>query len=124
MAKEDDERSVEELIAAAEETCGSLSVELAQMRKHAEESGVRVTVELNGRLVDLDLDQQAMTLPPDELSAVIRRLTGAAAAEALAEGITTLAGIGDALLGTALTDPGRPREPVDDTYTPQTWRMS
>lgn len=123
----DDERTVEELISAAETTRDPIGIELARTQRQLAENGVRVTVNLHGKLIDLDLDQQAMALPPDELAALVRRLAAAASIGALADAIAKLSGIGDALLSTALAaqvSPAAPAEPAEDTYTPQTWRLS
>jgi hypothetical protein len=119
-----EERSVEELISAAEETSELVASVLARLRTQASDNGVRVTVDVNGKLVDLEIDQQATHLAPAELSALISRLTRAAATAALAEGITALANLGGALSTATLTAPAQPEAPAEDNWPPQTWQMS
>ncbi|MET0235459.1 MAG: hypothetical protein ABW224_12515 [Kibdelosporangium sp.] len=119
-----DEPTTEELIAAAEATRTPIGMELARTQQSMAESGARVTVNLHGKLVDLELDQQAMALPPDDLAALVRRLAAAAAIAALADAIATLSGIGDNLLATALAGQVGRAAPAEDSYTPETWRLS
>lgn len=92
-----DEYTVEELIDAAgelDDRVGTLFTRLAGITRTAHgdgiAAGIAATVNLEGRLIDLTLSAQAMTLTPDELAAEIFRLTQEASAEALAEGLDAL----------------------------------
>ncbi|MEV4315329.1 hypothetical protein [Actinocrispum sp. NPDC049592] len=119
-----EERTVDELITAADGMSESVAPVLARLREQAEDDGVRVTVDVNGKLVDLDVAEQAMRLAPAELSALIRRLTTAAANAALAEGVAALANVSGTLAKAALTAPARPEATSEDDWPPRTWQIS
>lgn len=135
----DDERTVEELLAAADEvaaTSGSLSTKLATITADAAEDGVSLTVDLHGKLIGLSFDRQAMAVRPDELAARIQRLCENATVAAMADGVAALADVVDTeQLGLdehreraeRPCRPVRPRTPQEDDeafYTPTTWRMA
>ena len=84
------ELTVEQMLAAEDESDVSLSAQLDAIRHSVTDGGVSVTVDLHGKLVDLRFDQQAMRLRAAELAAKIHQLTAQAAAAALAEGSRVL----------------------------------
>jgi hypothetical protein len=49
-----------------------------------------VVVDLHGKPVDLEFTREALSLRPDELAGVVRRLAGEAAAAALADGMAVV----------------------------------
>jgi hypothetical protein len=66
--------------------------ELARITaRESGDHGVTVTVNVDGRLIDLDLTDDALRLGAAGLAAEIHRLTRRAAAAALAEGSAILA---------------------------------
>jgi hypothetical protein len=144
MNNDGDERTVDELLAAADEfasTSGSLSSQLASIMGNARGNGVLVSVDLHGKLVGLQFDQQAMYLSPDELAAKIQQLAEEASAAAMSDGVAALAEVVDDSLYAELTEhmglsatrqttmpPSQRRastaEFEGDTLMPTTWRMS
>ncbi len=99
--------SVDELIEAAaelDERTAGLFERLARITAQATgEHGVAVTVNLDGKLIDLDLTDAALRLGASALAAEISSLTAQASAAALAEGFATLAPLGDDELAELLT---------------------
>ena len=73
-----------------------LGDQLDEVRGEASGDGVSVTVDLHGKLVGLDFDRTALSLRPDDLAAVVRRLAAEAAADALARGTAVLAEVAPA----------------------------
>lgn len=101
------EPTVDQLLAAADELAavdGELTARLDSIRHTAVADGVRVTVDLHGRLVGLEFEQPAMRLGGGELAKRIRRLAEQAAVEALTDGVAALAGVCDDALIADITD--------------------
>jgi hypothetical protein len=97
------ERTVDELIEAAAEldarTTGIFD-RLARITARAGDGDVAVTVNLDGKLIGLELTDDALRLNARGLAEEIYRLTQQAASAALAEGFAILAPIaGDELTG-------------------------
>ena len=67
-----------------------LGERLDAIRGEASASGVTVVVDLHGKPVDLGFTREALSLRPDELAGVVRRLAGEAAAAALADGMAVV----------------------------------
>ncbi len=67
-----------------------LGERLDAIRREASASGVTVVVDLHGRPVDLEFTREALTLRPDELAGVVRRLADEAAAAAVADGMAVV----------------------------------
>ena len=99
------------------------------------EHGIEATVNLDGKLVGLTLEPQALSLPPDRLAAAIFTVTQRAAAVALREGLALVAPVAGADLAAELTElvethPGAdprpaapaPRPPEEDS-TIETWAL-
>lgn len=63
--------------------------ELDAIRCRAEEDGVSVVVDLHGKLVGLEF--RSLDGRPEEIAAVVRRLVGRAAEEAVAVGAAVVA---------------------------------
>jgi glutamate-1-semialdehyde aminotransferase len=104
--------SIDELIEAAaelDERTAGLFERLARITARATgEHGVAVTVNLDGKLIDLDLTETSVRLGASALAAEISRLTQQASAAALAEGMNVLGPIAgddlDALLQPILSE--------------------
>lgn len=117
--------TVEELLdanAAMNERADGLFDRLGRISTTATDRGVEVRVNLEGRLVELDLSGEAMTLTPDELAAVIFRLTQEASAAALSEGLAALEPVAGEELTAELSEviagrprPAAPTEPARET---------
>jgi hypothetical protein len=112
--------TVEELLdanAAMNERADGLFDRLGRISTAATDRGVDVRVNLEGRLVELDLSGEAMTLTPDELAAVIFRLTQEASAAALSEGLAALEPVAGEELTAELSEviAGRPRPAAPPT---------
>jgi hypothetical protein len=126
------EYTVEELLdanATMNERADGLFERLGRIATSAADRGVEVRVNLEGRLVALDLSGEAMTLAPDELAGVIFRLTQEASAAALSEGLAALEPVAGTELTAELSEiiAGRPRPsvPTDgepDADSPETPR--
>jgi hypothetical protein len=67
-----------------------LGERLDAIRREASASGVTVVVDLHGKPVDLEFTREALSLRPDELAGVVRRLAGEAAAAAVADGMAVV----------------------------------
>lgn len=94
--------TVDELLeanAAMNERADGLFERLGRISTTAADKGVEVRVNLEGRLVGLDLSVEAMGLAPEELAAEIFRLTQEASAAALSQGLAAL----EPVAGEALT---------------------
>jgi hypothetical protein len=99
--------SVEELLdanGAMNERADGLFERLGRIAASAADRGVEVRVNLEGRLVALDLSVEAMGLEPDELAAEIFRLTQEASAVALSEGLAALEPVAGAELTAELSE--------------------
>jgi hypothetical protein len=95
--------TVEELLEAGtamNERADGLFERLGRISCSAADKGVEVRVNLEGRLVGLDLSVEAMGLAPGELAAEIFRLTQEASAAALSQGLAAL----EPVAGPALTE--------------------
>jgi len=136
-----DDRTVEELIAAAGElaaTSGALAATLAGVSGRAREGGVSLSVDLHCRLTGLEFDQRAMSLRADELASRITSLARRATVEAMTTGVSALADIVDGEViesvlahigpgGSGEPDHASRRQSTSDDiedYTPSSWRMS
>lgn len=89
----DDGYTVDELVeanAAMNEQADGLFDRLGRISVSAADGGIEVRVNLEGRLIGLDLTPDALALEPAELAAEIFRLTQQASATALAEGLDAL----------------------------------
>jgi hypothetical protein len=109
--------TVEELLdanATMNDRADGLFERLGRISTAATDRGVEVRVNLEGRLVALELSGEAMTLTPDELAAVIFRLTQEASAVALSEGLAALEPVAGAELTGQLSEiiAGRPQPAV------------
>jgi hypothetical protein len=85
--------TVEQLLdanSAMNERADGLFERLGRISCSAADKGVEVRVNLEGRLVGLDLSVEAMGLAPGELAAEIFRLTQEASAAALSQGLAAL----------------------------------
>jgi hypothetical protein len=94
--------TVDELLeanAAMNEQADGLFERLGRISTTAADKGVEVRVNLEGRLVGLDLSVEAMGLAPEELATEIFRLTQEASAAALSQGLAAL----EPVAGEALT---------------------
>jgi hypothetical protein len=122
------EYTVDELLdanAAMNERADGLFERLGRICTSAADRGVELRVNLEGRLVALDLSAEAMTLAPDELAGVIFRLTQEASAAALSEGLAALEPVAGAELTAELSEiiAGRPRPAAEpDSDVPETPR--
>jgi hypothetical protein len=95
--------TVEQLLdanSAMNERTDGLFERLGRISCSASDKGVEVRVNLEGRLVGLDLSVEAMGLAPGELAAEICRLTQEASAAALSQGLAAL----EPVTGPALTE--------------------
>ncbi|HEV7649656.1 MAG TPA: hypothetical protein VGP26_16040 [Actinophytocola sp.] len=97
--------------AAMNERADGLFERLGRISAAAADKGVEVRVNLEGRLVGLDLSVEAMGLAPDELAAEIFRLTQEASAAALSQGLAALEPVAGEELTAELSEviAGRPR---------------
>lgn len=98
--------------------------------------GIEATVNLDGKLVGLSLEPQALSLAPDRLAAAIFTATQRAAAVALRDGLALVAPVAGEELTAELTElvethPGAdpqpvapaPRPPEEDFSTIETWAL-
>lgn len=110
---DEDERSVDVLIELAEEIPETmeLTAGMDAIRGTARGEGISLAVDLQGMLVELELDDQALALGPQRLAAEISRLTTEAGTSALREGMHAIkAGCGDKVAATIVEPvllPGR-----------------
>jgi len=116
--------TVEELLdanATMNERADGLFERLGRICTSAADRGVEVRVNLEGRLVALDLSGEAMTLAPDELASVIFRLAQEASAAALSEGLAALEPVAGAELTAELSEiiAARPRPAVPAEPAPE-----
>lgn len=116
--------TVDELLdanTAMNERADGLFDRLSRISTSVADRGIEVRVNLEGRLIGLELSVEAMGLPPDELAAEIFRLTHEASAAALSEGLAELKPVtGDELteeLSEIIAARPRPAEPVRKAET-------
>jgi hypothetical protein len=106
--------STEELLEASvvlNERADGVFDRLGRISVTAAEQGVELRVNLEGRLVGLDFELEALAMEPDDLASLIFRLTQQAAATALAEGLAALEPVAGAELTAELAEiiDARPR---------------
>jgi hypothetical protein len=89
---------------AMNERADGLFERLARISSAASGRGVEVRVNLEGRLIALDLSVEAMDFDPAELAAEIYRLTQEASAAALSAGLAALEPVAGAELTEELTE--------------------
>lgn len=125
-----DSNTVEELIDA-EPDAGSLFDLLGAITATAADAGVEVTVNLEGKLIDLDLAPEALDRGASELAAEIFRLAQQAAGVALSDGLATVAPFAGEDLTEELAEivgvprtPPAPACPADDDFSAiETWAL-
>lgn len=85
----EDERSIDELIEIAEEIPDKLGLGagIAGLRGEARGEHVAVTVDVQGKIIALEIAEQAAGLGPDGLAAEIQRLTTEAGTAVLRDGL-------------------------------------
>ncbi len=118
-----DTYTVDELLdanAAMNERADGLFDRLGRISASAADRGVEVRVNLEGRLVALDLSVEAMSLEPAELAATIFRLTQEASAAALSEGLAALEPVAGEEVTAEIAEviAARPRPPAPVVETP------
>jgi hypothetical protein len=88
----DDERTIDELIEIAEEMPERLGLAagMAEVRGTARGEHVSVAVDVQGMLVELDIDEHALALGPERLAAEISRLSAEAGTNALRDGLKVI----------------------------------
>jgi hypothetical protein len=88
----DDERTIDELITIAEEAPErvGLAARLAEVRGSARSEGLAVSVDTQGMLVDLEVDDRALAAGSDRLAAEITRLAAEAGTHALREALDVI----------------------------------
>ncbi|MEV6234364.1 hypothetical protein AB0L88_41515 [Saccharopolyspora shandongensis] len=124
----EDERTIDELIEIAETIVPSteLAAGLDAIRGSAQDSGISLSVDLQGMLVDLEIDDRALALGPERLAAEIARLSGEACTDSLQQGVLAIqAGCG-ADVATAMVDyinsiEEQPEEPGPAPRAEPTW---
>jgi hypothetical protein len=84
-----DERSIDDLIEVAEgmSEASAVSAGMDAIRATAHGEGISLTVNMAGMLLELELDEAALSLGAERLAAEISRLTGEASTSALREGL-------------------------------------
>lgn len=123
--------TVEELLdanAAMNERADGLFERLGRISSAAADRGIEVRVNLEGRLIALDLSVEAMGLAPEELAAEIFRLAQEASAAALSEGLAALEPVAGEELTAELSEiiaarprpdqRNKPAEPVETIHVP------
>jgi hypothetical protein len=96
----DDDRSVDELIEIADEIPDRLGLAsgMADLRGTARGEHVTAVVDVRGKLVRLDIADQALELGPERLAAEIARLSTEAGQAALRDGLRAIrAGCGPSI---------------------------
>lgn len=103
--------------AAMNERADGLFERLGRISASASGRGVEVRVNLEGRLVGLDLSVEAMGLAPEELAAEIFRLAQEASAAALSDGLAALEPVAGEEVTAHLSEviAGRPQSTVAPT---------
>lgn len=120
-----DERSIDDLIEIAEGIPASngLAAGMDAIRGTARGEGISLAVDLQGMLVELDLDDQALALGPHGLAAEIHRLSNEACMDSVQQGMVAIkAGCGEevaAAIGEYLISiEGETDQPVADAAPP------
>jgi hypothetical protein len=121
------ELSVDELIELSTQATPEVFTQLSAITGTATTDGITATVNLEGRLVALALEPQALAAGPDRLAAEIFRLVQEASAAALNTGIEILAPaageeLAAELRALVLPEPAR-RSVEDDFSTIETWAV-
>ncbi|WP_236790965.1 hypothetical protein [Amycolatopsis sp. GM8] len=85
----EDERTIDELIEIAEQIPDRLGLAagIADVRGRARSEHVAVSVDVQGKLVELEIAEQGIELGPEALAAEIRRLSVEAGNAVLREGL-------------------------------------
>lgn len=128
------ELSVDELIELTERSTPEVFATLGAITATAKGDGIEATVNLEGRLIALELAPHALAAGPAPLAAEIFRLVQEASATALNAGIEALAPVAGADLAAELRAlvlpaptppaPVRPRPaPEDDFSTVESWAV-
>lgn len=127
------ELSVDDLIEQSAQPTPEVFAALSEITATAGGDGVEVTVNLEGRLIALELAPHALAAGPGPLAAEIFRLAQEASATALNAGIEVLtpaveddlaAELRALILPTAAPAPARPGPtPDDDFSTIETWAV-
>lgn len=106
MDERADERTIDELITIATEMPDRLGLAagLAELRGSARGEGVSVTVDVQGMLVDLDIDDRGIALGPQRLAAEISRLSAAASGTALRAGLRAVQAGSTPAIAAAIAD--------------------
>lgn len=132
--------TVDELIDLSTDTAPEVFTRLSAITATATADGITATVNLEGRLVALDLEPHALAAGPDSLAAEIFRLVQEASAAALNTGIEILAPVAGEDLAAELRalvlpapaappqperpQPVRPRPAAEDDFsTVETWAV-
>jgi len=87
-----DERTVDELIEITEEIPDRLGLAagMAELRGRAAGDGVSVAVDVQGKLVELEIGDRGIALGPDRLAALISRLSTEAGTDVLRAGMRAI----------------------------------
>lgn len=117
-----DERTIDELITIATEMPDRLGLAagLAELRGSARGEGVSVTVDVQGMLVDLDIDDRGIALGPQRLAAEISRLSAAASGTALRAGLRAVQAGSTPAIAAAIADSLGITDAADITDTADT----
>ena len=128
------ELTVDELIELTEQSTPEVFATLSAITATATGDGIKATVNLEGRLIALELAPHVLAAGPEPLAAEIFRLVQEASATALNAGIEALAPVAGEDLATELRalvlpeptppPPVRPRPaPEDDFSTVESWAI-
>lgn len=122
MDERADERTIDELITIATEMPDRLGLAagLAELRGSARGEGVSVTVDVQGMLVDLDIDDRGIALGPQRLAAEISRLSAAASGTALRAGLRAVQAGSTPAIAAAIADSLGITDAADITDTADT----
>lgn len=117
-----DERTIDELITIATEMPDRLGLAagLAELRGSARGEGVSVTVDVQGMLVDLDIDDRGIALGPQRLAAEISRLSAEASGTALRAGLRAVQAGSTPAIAAAIADSLGITDAADITDTADT----
>ena len=133
------EPTVAELLAEADALPehGTLGATLDAIARTVRDETVAVTVTLHGKLVGLELSEQAMHLPSADLAERISRATAEAAAAALADGLQAVSDVCGADVAAACAEYTGPVVPAqadgpeppaqhddDEDFAPQSWAIA
>ncbi|MGH3434509.1 MAG: hypothetical protein ACRDQB_16915 [Thermocrispum sp.] len=132
------EPTVAELLAEADALPehGTLGATLDAINRTVRDDTVVVTVNLHGKLIGLELSEQAMNLPSADLAERISGATAEAAAAALADGLQAVTDVCGEHIAAAVIDytgpivPARPEPPApavdtdDEEFAPRSWAIA